>query len=145
MASAASPAKHDDVLVVRDIWDVPLSGVTMFEGGFYCFQRVYDEAAQGWPQSREFMLQRLTGAELAQFNELHTRYTAWLEAYNKGAAGPHPLTPDATGPDADRYKMLHQETEAILFSDTDRTIRCIGDISLHPDKTRYVALWQRLI
>ena len=144
MASAASPQKSDDVLVVRDIWDVPLSGVTMFEGAFYSFQRIYDEEAQGWPQSREFMLQRLTGAELAQFNEYHDRYAKWLDGYKKGNTAPHPLTPEATGPDGDRFKELHQLTEAILFSETDRTIRCVGEITLHADKTRYVAHWQRL-
>ncbi|MEQ1669341.1 MAG: hypothetical protein ABL893_00645 [Hyphomicrobium sp.] len=144
MASPDSPAKFDDVLVVREIWDLPLSGVTLFDGGFYSFQRVYDEAAQGWAPNKEFMLQRLTGAELAQFNELHDRYNAWVAAYQAGKAGPHPLTPEATGPDADRYKELHQLTEAILFSDTDRTIRCTGELAMHPDKTRYIAQWQKI-
>lgn len=145
MASQPAPAKGDDVLVVREIWDVPLSGVTMFEGGFYSFQRIYDEEAQGWPQSREFLMQQLTGVELAQFNEVHQIFSAWLEGYQKGSGAPHPLTPDASGPAAERYKHLHQLTEAILFAETERTIRCTGDITLHADKTRYVAHWQRLI
>lgn len=144
MALPAASEKFDDILVVREIWDVPLSGVTLFEGGFYSFQRVYDEVAQGWAPNKEFMLQRLTGEELAQFNELHSRYNAWVEAYKNGTAGPHPLTPEATGTDAERYRELHQLTEAVLFSDTDRTIRCVGEIALHADKTRYVAKWQRL-
>ena len=144
MAAPIGSPKYDDVFVVLEKWDVPLSGIARFEGEFCCFQRVYDEAAQGWPQSREFMLQRLTAIELAQFNDMHDRYEAWLKAHKAGTAGPHPLTPEATGPDADRFKELHQLTQAVLFADTDRTVRCTGEILMLPNTTRYVAQWQRL-
>ena len=143
MASLATPEKSDDILIVLDTWDVPLSGVTMFEGAFHSFQRMFDEEAQSWAKSEGFLLQRLTGAELNQFNELNELYVAWLAAHKDGKAGPHPLIPEAVGPSVDRYRELHSLTGAILLADTDRTVRCAGIITQVPGEKRYIAHWQR--
>ena len=89
--TANTTAKPDDVLIVMDIWDgSPISGVAFFDGGFASFKRVYDEEAQGWSKTG-FRLQRLTGPELAQFNELNERFLAWQKAYLAGNTAPHPL------------------------------------------------------
>jgi hypothetical protein len=143
MASEAGSDKFDDVLIVLDIWDVPLSGVAMFEGAFHSFQRVFNEVSQEWSTSNDFLLQRLTGAELNQFNEMNGLFVAWLAAHNAGKAGPHPLIPEATGADAERYRELHRLTGDVLHSDTDRTVRCTGKISQRAEDKRYVAQWQR--
>jgi hypothetical protein len=142
MVSPAVSEKVDDVLIVMDIWDVPLSGVTMFQGAFHSFQRLFDEASQAWSKSDDFLLQRLTGAELKQFNELNDLYVAWLAAYKEGKAGPHPRIPEAAGADAERYRELHSLIDAILHSETDRTIRCKGKITRLPGEARYAARWQ---
>lgn len=143
MSEPTAAPKMDDVLFVLDIWDVPLSGVAMFEGKFHSFQRVYDEEAQSWANSNGFLLQSLTGAELAQFNELHDRAGAWLDAYKAGTAGPHPMTPEATGADAERYRALHRAVDAVLFAETERTVRCNGTMSYLPGEKRYVAEWHK--
>jgi hypothetical protein len=143
MLSPGSPEKSDDVLIVLDIWDVPLSGVTMFEGAFHSFQRVFDEEAQSWSQSHDFLLQRLTGAELNQFNELNTLYQAWLAAYKDGKVSQHPLIPEATGPGVERYRELHRLTAEVLHADTERTVRCTGKIAQDPNSKIYAAQWQR--
>jgi hypothetical protein len=143
MVTPVSPEKADDVLIVLDIWDVPLSGVTTFEGAFHSFQRVFDEVAQEWSQSHDFLLQKLTGVELNQFNELNDLYQAWLVAYKKGAVGQHPLIPEATGPGVERYRELHRLTGEILHADTDRTVRCSGKVAYDTDEKRYTAHWQR--
>ena len=143
MASLATPEKSDDVLIVLDTWDVPLSGVTMFEGAFHSFQRVFDEEAQSWSKSEGFLLQRLTGAELNQFNELNTLHVTWLAAYKDGKAGLHPLIPEAVGPNVERYRELHSLTGAILLAETDRTVRCTGMITQVPGEKSYKAHWQR--
>jgi hypothetical protein len=143
MASPGSSDKGDEVLIVLDIWDVPLSGVTMFEGAFHSFQRVFDEEAQSWSLSHDFLLQKLTGAELNQFNELNNLYEAWLAAYNDGKVAQHPLIPEATGPGVERYRELHRLTGEILHADTDRTVRCTGNVTHHPNEKRYTAQWQR--
>ena len=143
MATAAASGKADDILIVLDTWDVPLSGVTMFEGAFHSFQRVFDEEAQSWSKSEGFLLQRLTGVELNQFNELNVLYMAWLAAHQDGKAGPHPLIPEAVGPSVERYRELHSLTGAILLADTDRTVRCKGKITQVPSEKRYTAQWQR--
>jgi hypothetical protein len=143
MVSPVSSEKGDDVLIVLDIWDVPLSGVTTFEGAFHSFQRVFDEVAQEWSQSHDFLLQRLTGVELNQFNELNDLYQSWLAAYNKGTVGQHPLIPEATGPGVERYRELHRLTGEILHADTERTVRCTGKITHDSNEKRYTAHWQR--
>jgi hypothetical protein len=143
MASPAASEKGDDVLIVLDTWDVPLSGVTMFEGAFHSFQRVFDEEAQSWSKSEGFLLQRLTGAELNQFNELNNLHVKWLADYKDGKAGQHPLIPEAVGPSVERYRELHSLTGAILLADTDRTVRCTGKITQVASEKRYIAQWQR--
>lgn len=143
MTSGSAAGKHDDVLLVQEFWDVPLSGVATFEGGLYAFQRVYDEEAQAWTQSSGFNLQPLSGTDLAQFNELHDIFAKWQAKYKLGTAGPHPLMPEAIGPEADRYKALHRAVETILHEETERTIRCTGTMSLAPGESRYKVLWQR--
>jgi hypothetical protein len=143
MASLAAPEQGDDILIVLDTWDVPLSGVTMFEGAFHSFQRVFDEEAQSWAKSEGFLLQRLTGAELNQFNELNDLYVAWLAAYKEGKAGPHPLIPEAEGPGVERYRDLHNLTGAILLAETGRTVRCTGQITQVAGEKGYKAKWQR--
>lgn len=143
MATPAKTLKADEVLVVQDFWDVPLSGVATFEGAFHAFQRVYDEEAQGWSKSVGFLLQPLTGTELAQFNELDGIFKVWRADYEKGNVRPHPLLPEAAGADADRYKELYRVIDEILHSDTERTVRCAGEMTLVPGEGRYVVQWQR--
>lgn len=141
MAVTADASKPDDVLIVMDIWDgQPVSGVAIFNGDFVSFKRVFDEEAQGWSKT-DFRVQRLTGPELAQFNELHERYMAWQAAYAAGNKAPHPLLPEATGPDADRYRALHWAVDAILHADTKKTLHCAGAMTFLPDRKRYVVNW----
>ena len=140
-AAPAREKKPDDVLLVQDFWDLPLSGVATFDGGFCAFQRIYDEEAQGW--SQEFRLQPLTGTELAQFNEMDGIFKAWRAAYERGEVTPHPLMPEAIGAPADRYKALYQIADNILHSESARTFRCTGTMSAVGTEKRYVVQWQR--
>lgn len=141
MAAPAANDKPDEVLLVQDFWDQPMSGVTTFQGGFYAFQRIYDEGAQAW--SSEFRLRPLTGTELAQFNEMDAIYKAWRAAYDSGKAGPHPQMPEATGPAADRYKVLYQVVDGILHGETEQTFRCTGKMTAAGPDKRYVVHWQK--
>lgn len=139
--TANTTAKPDDVLIVMDIWDgSPISGVAFFDGGFASFKRVYDEEAQGWSKTG-FRLQRLTGPELAQFNELNERFLAWQKAYLAGNTAPHPLLPEATGAEAERYRALHWAVDGILHAETDATVHCSGTMTFLPEHKRYVVEW----
>jgi hypothetical protein len=141
MAAASPSDKPDEVLLVQDFWDQPMSGVATFQGGFYAFQRIYDEAGQAW--SSEFRLRPLSGVELAQFNEMDAIFKAWRAAYDSGKAGPHPLMPEAVGAAADRYKVLYQIIDGILHGETEQSLRCTGQMTaVGPDK-RYVVHWQK--
>lgn len=142
MSTASTNPKPDDVHLVRDFWDEPLSGIATLDGAFHAFQRIYDEGAQAW--SQEFLLRPLTGVELAQFNEMDGIFKGWREAYDRGDLKPHPLMPEAAGPAADRYKVLHQITDAILHEETARTFRCTGTMVAVPGpQKRYVVHWRR--
>jgi hypothetical protein len=143
MAAPVKAKKSDDILLVQDFWDLPLSGVTTFEGAFHAFQRVFDEEAQAWSKSTGFRLQPLTGMELAQFNELHALFLAWRADYDGGNKRPHPQLPEALGPEADRYKELYRAVDAILHGETERTVHCTGKLTLIPGENRYVAQWKR--
>jgi hypothetical protein len=135
--------KSDEVLVVQDFWDGPVSGVATFEGSFHAFKRVYDEVAQGWSKANEYMLQPLDGADLAAFNEMDAIFKAWRADHDSGKVEPHPLLPEATGATADRYKELYQKIDAILHTQTARTLRCVGLMSPVPAEARYVVEWTR--
>lgn len=143
MAGPAKSQKTDDILVVQDFWELPLNGVTTFEGAFYAFQRIFDEEAQAWSKSTGFLLQPLSGVELAQFNELDAITRAYRADYERGNRRPHPQMPEATGPEGDRYKELYRAIDAILHDETERTVRCTGEMTLVPGENRYVVLWQR--
>lgn len=143
MAAAEAKKKSDDVLVVQDFWDVPVSGVATFEGAFHSFKRIYDEAAQGWSKSNEFMLQPLGGADLAAFNEIDAILKDWRAGYDAGKPDLHPQLPEATGVKADRYKELYRKIDAILHTETPRTVRCVGKMTPVPGETRYVVEWIR--
>lgn len=141
MAANAESAKPDEVLLIQDFWDQPMSGVATFEGAFHAFQRIYDEVGQAW--SSEFRLRPLSGTELAQFNEMDSIYKAWRADYDSGKAGPHPQMPEAVGPAADRYKVLYRVVDSILHGETEQTFRCAGKmVAVGPGK-RYVVHWQK--
>lgn len=143
MSAPAKSKQSDNILVVHEFWTLPISGVTTFEGAFHAFQRIFDEEAQDWSKSTGFMLQPLSGVELAQFNELDAIIRDWRADQESGKKRPHPQMPEAVGPEGDRYKELYRAVDSILHDETDRTVRCTGEMTLVPGENRYLVQWHR--
>ena len=131
MKTEESKPEYEQVFTVTDYWDGPRQGIANYQGKPHFYERIFDEARDGY--SDLFELTPIDSETLRLALEDWDIWQRWNTAFHAGQTNQstHPALPH----ESRRHEELKQILDATLVTDPERAVTRLGTFSVLDDRT----------